>query len=95
MIAPSVEVLIEHPTMLAEEIRRHAVTLCGKTAAAAREIPEAEADELSAGIMLGCAGKFIPSPYDRPAIIFDYVDENTLLFVPEPVKNKEKVRTSL
>ena len=94
-IAPSVEALIEHPAVLAEKIRRHAATLRGKTAAAAREILGAEADKLSAGAMLGCADKFIPFLYDKPATVFDYADENTLLFVSEPVKNKEKVRTSL
>ena len=94
-IAPSVEALIEHPAVLAEKIQRHAATLRGKTAAAAREILEAEADKLSAGAMLGCADKFIPFLYDKPATVFDYADENTLLFVSEPVKNKEKVRTSL
>ena len=93
-IAPSVEALIENPGVLAEKIRKHASSLRGKMAPAAREVLHAEADKLDSGATIGCADKYIPFLYDHTATIFDYADDSTLLFVSEPVKNKERVRTT-
>lgn len=93
-IAPSVEALIEHPEELEQKIRKHASSLRGKSAAAAKEVLNAEADKLSAGVQLGCADKYLPFLYEKTATVFDYADENTLLFVSEPVKGKERIRTT-
>lgn len=94
-IAPSVESLIERPIELAEKIKKHASSLRGKTAAAAKEILLAEAEKLLSGTTLGCADKYLPFLYDSPATLFDYADPDTLLFVSEPLKAKERMRTTL
>ncbi|HEX3039684.1 MAG TPA: transcription-repair coupling factor [Caproiciproducens sp.] len=94
-LAPSVEVLIDNPALLAEKITKHAASLRGKTAPAAKAVLQAQAEKLENGLHLGCADKFISFLYGRPATLFDYMQPDTLLFVSEPAKAKERMRSTL
>ncbi len=94
-IAPSVEVLVTNPEQLAQKITKHAATLRGKTAPAAKTVLAAQAERLSNHLHIGCADKFISMIYEHPATLFDYVGDDFLLFVSEPSKVKERVRTTL
>ena len=94
LISPSVEALIEHPDVLAQKIKKHAATLRGKTAPAAKAVLLAQAEKLAEDVHLGCADKYLPFLYDSAATLFDYT-EGSLLFVSEPLKAKERVRTTL
>lgn len=94
LISPSVEALIEHPDALAQKIKKHAATLRGKTAPAAKAVLLAQAEKLAEHVHLGCADKYLPFLYDSAATLFDYT-EGSLLFVSEPLKAKERVRTTL
>ena len=44
MLAPSVEVLVDNPSELADKIEKHASSLRGKTAPKAKEILQMECD---------------------------------------------------
>lgn len=93
-IAPSVEALIEHPEALSQKIKKHAGSLRGKTAPAAKAVLLAQAEKLENRAHIGCADKYFPFLYEKPATLFDYAD-GALLFVSEPAKSKERMRTTL
>jgi transcription-repair coupling factor (superfamily II helicase) len=94
-LAPSVETLIDNPALLAQKITKHAASLRGKTAPAAKEVLAAQAEKLETGLHLGCADKFISLIYDTTATLFNYMQPGTLLFVSEPAKAKERMRSTL
>ncbi len=94
-LAPSVEALIDNPALLAKKIAKHAASLRGKTAPLAKEVLAAQAEKLEKGLHLGCADKFIPFLYEDTATLFDYQSPDMLLFVSEPSKSKERIRSTL
>ena len=95
MLAPSVEVLVDNPSELADKIEKHASSLRGKTAPKAKEILQMECDQLRNGRHFHCADKYITMLYDRTATLLDYFSLNdTLGFVSEFHKGKERIRTT-
>lgn len=94
-VTPSVEVLVSNPELLAQKITKYAASLRGKTASVSKAVLTAQAERLSNHMHIGCADKYISMIYDSPATLFDYTDGSFLLFVSEPVKVKERVRTTL
>lgn len=95
VIEPAAESLIEHPQALAQRIRKLAGELRGKTAPAAKAILNEQADKLENGLRLGCADKFLPLLYGERATLFSYLTNDTLLFVSEPAKSRERTRSAL
>ena len=96
VISPSREVLIDSPTLLAKKIRKHADSLRGKTAPAAKTILHAEADKLENNLHIGSADKYLSLIYEKPVTLFDYFDPaETLLYVSEPARVKDRVRSTL
>ncbi|MGX8701250.1 transcription-repair coupling factor [Caproiciproducens sp.] len=95
VIAPAVEALIDNPGLLADKIIKHASTLRGKTAPAAKAVLTEQAEKLENGVRIGCADKYISLLYGAAATLFDYMEPDTLLFVSEPVKSKERMRSTL
>ena len=95
MLAPSVEVLVDNPSELADKIEKHASSLRGKTAPKAKEILQMECDQLRNGRHFHCADKYITMLYDRTATLLDSFSLNdTLVFVSEFHKGKERIRTT-
>jgi transcription-repair coupling factor (superfamily II helicase) len=95
-VSPAVESLIADPGGLAEQIRSLAGSLRGKTAAAAKTVLGREAEKLENGLPLGNADKFLPILYGgKTACLLDYLDDGSLLFVSEPVKARERIRSVL
>ncbi len=94
-LAPSVEVLIDKPGILSDKINKLASSLRGKTAPAAKAVLAAQAEKLENGLHLGCADKFLSLLYEKTATLFDYRKPDTLLFVSEPTKAKERMRSTL
>ena len=93
-LAPSTEVLLATPERLANDIRELAAGLRGKTAPAAKEILLAEAEKLSEGRRPGSLDKFISLLYPQTATLFDYMAQDGLLFQSEPIKVKERLRST-
>ena len=94
-IAPAVEALAGDPAALAGKIDALASGLRGKTAPAARGVLSAQAEKLRNGLRLGCLDKFISLLYGRTATLFDYLRDDMVLFVSEPVKSRERMRSTL
>ena len=95
-VSPAVESVVADPGSLAEQIRSLAGTLRGKAAAKAKTVLEREAGKLEDGLPLGNADKFLPILYGgKTACLLDYLDEDIILFVSEPVKARERIRSVL
>ena len=94
-IAPAVEALAGDSAALAGKIDALASGLRGKTAPAARGVLSAQAEKLRNGLRLGCLDKFISLLYGRTATLFDYLRDDMVLFVSEPVKSRERMRSTL
>ena len=95
-VSPAVESIVSDPGGLAIRIRTLAASLRGKTAIKAKAVLGHEAEKLETGLPLGNADKFLPILYGgKTACLLDYLDNGTLLFVNEPVKARERVRSVL
>ncbi len=94
-IAPCVEVIPENNNILAKRIENLASSLRGKRASAAREVLAEEASKLRNNIYLSSMDKFITLVYDEISTLFDYFDDESLIFFSEGSKLKERMRTSL
>ncbi|HCR43382.1 MAG TPA: transcription-repair coupling factor [Ruminococcaceae bacterium] len=92
-VFPASEVLIAKPDITAKKIDRLASQLRGKTAPAAKAVLARESAKLREGLHIGCADKYISLVYDRPASLFDYFADDMVLFVNEPVKSKERMKS--
>lgn len=93
VIRPAMEVVSDNPTKLAKKIRRHAEDLKGKSAAYAKEILISEAEKLESGALVESLDKFIPFIYDKLTTLFDYIDKDDLIFVSEPTKVKDRMKS--
>ena len=93
-LAPSTEVLLRSPEALIKQIEKIAASLRGKTALAAKEILARECEALRAGRRPGSMDKFITLLYEPCATLFDYLHYDGLLFLSEPIKIKERIRSS-
>ncbi|WBY63898.1 transcription-repair coupling factor [Thermocaproicibacter melissae] len=95
-VFPASEAIIGDAGFLAEQIRSIAASLRGKTAAQAKKVLSHEASKLEDGLPLGNADKFLPILYGgKTACVLDYLTDDILLFVSEPVRAKERARSAL
>ena len=94
-LTPSGEILIESKAELAAKIRKKASYLRTERSEKAKETLQREADMLDAGVSLACYDKFISLVYDQPATLFDYFDDNEIVFISEykNVKERDKALT--
>lgn len=93
-LAPSTEVLIANPGLLAKKIEKLAGGLRGKTAVKAKETLAQDADQLLAGKRPGGADKFLPLLYPSPATLLDYLEPEAMVFQSEPIKIKDRLRST-
>lgn len=82
-LSPSTEIIIDNKTELADIIEHKANLLKGKFSAKAKEKLFSEADAIRSGTIPVNIDKFINQIYKKPATLFDYLDENTLVFTSE------------
>ena len=92
-LTPSSEILIESKEALADKIRKKASYLKSKGSSAAKERLLKEADMLSSGLSFATYDKFISLVYDKPATLFDYFDDNEIVFISEYKNVKERDRS--
>ena len=92
-LTPSTEILINDYNELADKIEHKAMLLKGKYTQKAKEILMKECDAFRNGITLTNKDKFINIVYDKPATLFDYLNENDIIFVSEQSKTNERMRT--
>lgn len=92
-LTPSAEILVKDPKQLAEKIEHKAQLLNGKNTAKAKQQLYKEADDLKNGAFIGSMDKFIGLAYDKPSTLFDYAEENTIFFMSESAKSRERLRS--
>ena len=82
-LSPSAEIIIEDREALADKIIHKANLLRSKNSAKAKEKLYAEAELLRSGASLENTDKFIGQIYDKPESLFDYIDDDALIFASE------------
>ena len=92
LLTPSTEILIENKTELIDKIRKKASYLKSEKNQKAKEILLKEADMLSDNLSLSNIDKYITTIYEKPATLFDYLDDNALVFISETKANKERTK---
>lgn len=93
LLTPSTEVLISDKEALAQKIRKKASYLKSDKSAKAKQILYNEADMLKDGVTLSNIDKYIATVYDTPATLFDYLDDNAIVFVSEQKAVKERMKS--
>ncbi len=91
-LTPSTEVLIENKDELVSKIRKKASYLKTEKSAKAKEILYKEADMLSENISLSNIDKYITTIYENPQTLFDYLDDDAIVFVSETKASKERMK---
>lgn len=92
-LTPSAEILVESAEHLAQKIEHKAQLLNTKGAVKAKEKLFKEADDIRNGVFIGSMDKFIGLAYDETATLFDYADKNTIFFMSESAKSRERLRS--
>ena len=92
-LSPSSEVLIENKDELIAKIRKKASYLKSEKNAKAKEILYKEADMLKDNLTLSNIDKYITTIYEKPATLFDYLDDDSFVFVSEPKACKERMKS--
>ncbi len=92
LLTPSTEVLIKDKDELVQKIRKKASYLKSEKNAKAKEILYREADMLSDNISLSNIDKYITTIYENPATLFDYIDDDAIVFISEPKAVKERMK---
>ena len=91
-IPPAAEVMYGDPVTLAADIEAVANAQRGKNAAVVKENLLRDVDRLRGGTHPGSVDKYLPLIYKEKANLFTYM-RNDLLYVSEPAKVRERVRT--
>lgn len=89
-LTPSSEVLIENKDELISKIRKKASYLKSEKSKEAKERLYKEADMLENNLTLGNIDKFFPLIYEKCETIFDYIDNDTYMFISEYKNVKER-----
>ncbi|WP_316630511.1 transcription-repair coupling factor [uncultured Ruminococcus sp.] len=92
-LTPSGEILIDDKEKLADKISRKAAHLKSESSQKAKERLQKEADLLRSGLSFATYDKFISLIYDRPATLFDYFDDDEIVFISEYKNVKERDRS--
>ena len=92
-LTPSSEILIDSKEALADKLRKKASYLKSDKSAGAKERLLKEADALSSGLSFATYDKYISLIYDKPATLFDYFDDNGIVFISEYKNVKERDRS--
>lgn len=85
-IVPASEVIIENKERLIEKINTIFNNLKGKGSINAKEILKAELTKLENNVHLSSKDKFIKVVYEKSATLFDYISNNSFIFISEPTK---------
>lgn len=93
-ISPATEVIFDDRDKLIKKIESIAVSLKGKQAPKAKEMLRLEAERIKSGLSLGQLDKYIPVIYEKPETLFDYLAKENFIFLSEPTKIKDRVRSS-
>lgn len=91
-LSVSKEVLVTNKEELIEKLRKKASYLKTEKNAKAKENLLREAQMLEDGVNLSNSDKYIATIYEKPATLFDYLDDDTLVFVSEIKAVKERMK---
>ena len=90
-ISPSTEILITDKNELINKIQKKSRSLRSKNADKARKIFAEECEQLEQGGVPRSADKFISLVYERQTSLFDYFNKDSLIFVSEHTRVRERM----
>ncbi len=93
-IPPAAEIMYDDPAALAAKIESLAAAQRGKNAEEVRSHLLTDVDRLRGGVHPASLDKYLPLIYEEKANLFTYM-RGGLVFVSEPARVKERVRTYL
>lgn len=93
-ILPAAELIIENAEHLAQKLEIISTTMRGKVNDKAREMLLSEADVLRSGRKITNADKYLPLICEREATIFDYLDDEAIVFISEHTAVSQRARES-
>ena len=93
-VPPAAEIMYDDPAALAADIEALAAAQRGKNAPVVKENLMRDVDRLRGGAHPGSMDKYLPLIYPVKANLFTYM-RDALLFVSEPARVRERVRTYL
>ena len=93
-VPPAAEIMYDDPVALAADIEALAAAQRGKNAPVVKENLMRDVDRLRGGAHPGSMDKYLPLIYPVKANLFTYM-RDALLFVSEPARVRERVRTYL
>ncbi len=94
MLTTSNEILVQDRNILADKIVKKANSLRSEKTQKAKEILYREAENIRTGTNITSLDKYISYIYDKPVTIFDYMDNNDLVFISEHTKVAERVKAA-
>lgn len=94
-ISPAMEVLFDSPEELISRIEALSKAARGKRTELIRENFAKDIDRLKTGLSLGNIDKYLSAAYEKPASLFDYLDENSMIIFSEYHNCLERSRSVL
>ena len=94
-VTPSSEILFDDFSALADKLDKKAAALRGTYAPKAKEIMKEEAEKLRSGARLTSLDKYYSLIYDKPSCLYDYFEEDEIVFVSEQPALKDRIRSVL
>ena len=94
-VVPAIEAPISNKESLSKKIRSLIPHQRGKNGVKAKQLLESDAQMLDSGISISNADKYISLIFGKVATLFDYLPENSLIFVSDYSGVKERLRTFL
>lgn len=94
ILSPSTEIIIEDKQALIHKLEKVSSALDYKAVNSAKNILNSEIEKFKNNIVPGSIDKFIPLIYKRPATLFEYIKDNDIIFVSEPTKIKDRIKST-
>lgn len=94
VISPSTEILITNANDLIDKINNKIISLKGKCSNAMKENMIRDIETLKSTGRLASPDKYITLIYSKAATLFDYIDDNSYIFMSEQSKIKERIRSN-
>lgn len=94
ILSPSTEIIIEDKQALIHKLEKVSSALDYKAVNSAKNILNSEIEKLKNNIVPGSIDKFIPLIYKKPSTLFEYIKDNDIIFVSEPTKIKDRIKST-
>ena len=93
ILSPSTEIIIKDKQAIIKDLEKISSTLTSESLNNAKVILDTEIDKFKNNIIPGSIDKFISIIYKKPSTLFDYIEDNDMIFVSEISKVKDRIKS--